>query len=201
MNRLQQQLNFLLEVDKEKTIKRQTRCTDHHMENDAEHAWHIALAALILAEYSNQKIDMLKTISMLLIHDLVEIDAGDTYAYAKVDRQAVYEKERMAANRIFSILPKDQKEKFIHLWKEFEEGKTNEAKFAHAMDNIQPAMLNHADDGYMWKQHKVSLSKILKRQEGTKAGSNVLYDYILSSYLQKNVEKGNIIKDCEISND
>ena len=197
MNRLDKQLDFLLEVDKEKSIERQTRCTDTHMENDAEHAWHAALCALILSEYANEKVDVFKTISMLLLHDVVEIDAGDTYAYDEKGQMDAHERELKAANRIFSLLPNEQCEKYKNLWLEFEEAKTAEARFAHAMDNLQPLMLNDADNGFMWRKNQVPLSKILKRQEGTKAGSIPLYNRILE-ILEKNVEKENIVSDCVI---
>ncbi|MGM9948407.1 HD domain-containing protein [Floccifex sp.] len=197
MERLEKQIQFLLEMDKEKSIKRQTRCTDLHMENDAEHAWHIALACLLLNEYANGKVDVSKTISMLLIHDIVEIDAGDTYAYDEKGQQNAFEKEYLASERLFSLLPEDQGKFLKSLWLEFEENKTMEAKFAHAMDNLLPIILNDADEGTMWKKNHVSVSQILKRQEKTKMGSTILYDYILS-IVQQNVDKQNIIKDVEI---
>lgn len=197
MERLEKQIQFLLEMDKEKSIKRQTRCTDSHMENDAEHAWHIALACLLLNEYANEKIDVSKTISMLLIHDIVEIDAGDTYAYDEKGQQNAFEKEYQASVRLFSLLPEDQGDFLKSLWMEFEKNETKEAKFAHAMDNLLPIVLNDADNGIMWKRNHVAVSQILKRQEKTKMGSNVLYDYILD-IVKQNVEKQNIIKDVEI---
>lgn len=199
--RLKKQFEFLLEMDKEKTIQRQTRCTDQHMENDAEHAWHIALSALILSEYANEEIDVLKTVSMCLIHDLVEIDAGDTFAYDEIGQLSAHERETKAANRIFSLLPTDQCEKYLSLWKEFEEAKTAEAKFAHAMDNVQPVMLNSHDNGFMWEKNHVALSKILKRQEGTKAGSTILYQHVIDEFIKPNVEKEHIVKDCEFDYD
>lgn len=201
MTRIKKQFQFLLEMDKEKTIKRQTRCTDEHMENDAEHAWHIALSALILSEYANEKIDVLKTVSMLLIHDVVEIDAGDTYAYDIQGQQSAHEREMKAANRLFSLLPNDQAEKYLNLWKEFEEAKTPEARFAHSMDNVQPIMLNNADNGFMWVKNSVRLSQILRRQQGTKAGSDILYKHVVNEFLKKHVEQGHIIKDCEFEDD
>ena len=201
MTRIKKQFEFLLEMDKEKTIQRQTRCTDQHMEDDAQHAWHIALSALILSEYANEPIDILKVVSMLLIHDVVEIDAGDTFAYDEKRRATAHEREQKGANRLFAILPEDQKEKYLSLWEEFEEAKTPEAKFAHAMDNVQPVMLNSADDGYMWVKNKVKLSQILKRQQGTREGSEILYKYVLDEFLKKNVENKKIVKDCEFGDD
>lgn len=200
MSRLDQQFQFLLEMDKEKQVQRQTRCTDKSMENDAEHAWHIALCALILHEYANADIDLLKTISMLLIHDVVEIDAKDTYAYDEKGQSTAFEREDKGAKRLFSLLPEDQKDYLYKLWLEFEENKSAEAQFAHAMDNVQPVMLNHADNGFMWGKNQVHLSKILKRQENTKKGSNELYRYLLSNFIKPHIED-KIMKDCEIPND
>ena len=193
--RMDKQFNFMLETDKEKNIKRQTRKTSKDMENDAEHAWHASLMAILLSEYANEKIDVLKTVTMLLIHDVVEIDAGDTYAYDEEGLKDASQREMRAANRLFGLLPDDQREKFIRLWVEFEENQTAEAKFAHCMDNVQPCMLNAADDGYMWVKNQVPLSKILKRQEGTKAGSDILYKYVIKEFVTKNVENGRIIQD------
>lgn len=167
------------------------------MENDAEHAWHIALACLVLSEYANEKIDVSKTIAMLLIHDVVEIEAGDTYAYDEQNQKTAHEREYKACEHLFSLLPEDQMLFFKNLWLEFEKNETDEAKFAHAMDNLLPILLNDYDDGHMWKKNDVPLSKILKRQEKTKMGSTVLYEYVLS-LLKKNIEKNNIKEDCEI---
>ena len=137
--RLKQQFAFCLEADKEKKIGRQTYISDaSRKENDAEHAWHMALMTLILSEYANEEIDVLRTISMILIHDIVEIDAGDTYAYDEEAKKSQKEREEKAADRIFSMLPEDQKCKFRELWEEFEAQETKEAKFARTMDNIQP---------------------------------------------------------------
>ena len=146
--RLEQQFAFIREIDKEKFIGRQTYLTDgERKENDAEHAWHMAIMTVLLAEYSNEPIDVLKTVTMLLIHDLVEIDAGDTYAYDEEAKKTQRERELKGAERIFGMLPPDQGEKLRALWDEFEAGETPEARFAHTMDNIQPTMLNDASKG------------------------------------------------------
>lgn len=194
--RLNQQFNFIKEIDKEKFIERQTLLTDKKgRENDAEHAWHIAIMAILLKEYANEEIDLLKTVSMLLIHDLVEIYAGDTYAYDSENKKTQKEREDKAANKIFGLLPKDQRKEFFDLWNEFEKGDTMESKFAHAMDNIQPTMLNDATDGQMWLDNKVKLSQILKRNEKTNDASSILWSYSYENFISKNVKKGKIQDD------
>ena len=195
-NRLQQQFAFILEADKEKNILRQTRLSDSTAhENDADHAWHMALMCILLSEYANEKIDVLHTVSMILIHDVVEIDAGDTYAYDAQGNSTRREREEKAADRLYSLLPDDQRDKLRALWEEFEEGKTPEARFARALDNVQPAMLNNATDGIEWVNHGVRLSQILRRNKNTADGSAVLWDYAYRHFIEPNVEKGRIIAD------
>lgn len=192
-DRLKQQIAFCEEIDKEKFIGRQTYlCDGNRKENDAEHAWHMSIMTLLLSEYANEEIDVLKTISMILIHDLVEIDAGDTYAYDNEAKKSQKERELEAADRIFGMLPTDQGEKFRKLWEEFEEEKTPEAKFARVMDNIQPAMLNALAGGKAWSEKGVKLSQILDRNKNTAKGSEVLWDYSYNNFIMPNVEKGNI---------
>ena len=196
--RLKQQFDFCREIDKEKFIKRQTYLSDkEHKENDAEHAWHMAVMTLLLSEYANEEIDVLKTISMLLIHDLVEIDAGDTYAYDEEAKKTQKERELAAADRIFGLLPEDQGKKFRALWEEFEACETPEAKFARTMDNVQPMMLNHATDGKSWKERGVQLSQILKRNERKKEGSKELWNYSFENFIKPNVEAGRIKENAE----
>lgn len=191
MSRLDKQMEFILEVDKIKTINRQTYITGGvRKENDAEHSWHLALMVLLLSEYANEKIDVLKTMSMVLIHDMVEIDAGDTYAFDSVGAASKEERELKAADRIFNILPKDQAEYFRKLWDEFEEGETMESKFANALDKIQPILLHKLTDGKSWREHKVTLDQILKRNEFTKDGSASLWDYtkeIIDDHIEKKI--------------
>ena len=190
--RLKKQMDFLLEADKLKFITRQTYLSDgKRKENDGEHSWHLALMAVLLSEYSNEKIDLVKVITMVLIHDMVEIDAGDTYAYDAVGNQSKREREVKAADRIFNILPQDQAEKFRQLWEEFEAYETPEAKFAHVCDNVQPLMLNDATDGRAWREHDVKKSQVLQRNRRTGEGSQVLMEYI-NRILDKNVESGNL---------
>ena len=185
--------DFFREIDKEKLIERKTYVTGAvRWENDAEHAWHMAIMTILLAEYSNEPIDVLKTVTMLLIHDLVEIDAGDTYAYSNVPKAEQHAKEEKGAARIFGILPKEKGEKLYQLWMEFEEGKTAEAKFAHAMDNIQPMMLNAHTGGRAWKEFGVTLGKIHKRNTLTPEGSKKLWDYAREKIIQPYVERGMI---------
>lgn len=194
--RLEQQVQFCREIDKEKMIKRMTYLTDGaSKENDAEHAWHMAVMTLILSEYANEEIDVLKTISMLLIHDIVEIDAGDTFAYDEEAKKSQASREEAAADRIFGMLPPDQQEKFRALWDEFEAGETPEAKFAHTMDNFQPIMLNAAVGGKGWSDWGTPLSKIMKRNENTAAGSRELWDYSLNNFIMPHVDNGVIKKD------
>ena len=190
--RLKKQMDFLLEVDKLKFITRQTYLSDgKRKENDGEHSWHLALMAVLLSEYSNEKVDLVKVITMVLIHDIVEIDAGDTYAYDAVGNQSKREREVKAADRIFNILPEDQAKKFRQLWEEFEAYETPEAKFAHVCDNVQPLMLNDATDGLAWRKHDVKKSQVLQRNSRTGEGSQVMMEYI-NKILDKNVESGNL---------
>ncbi len=191
--RLNRQFDFIREIDKEKSINRQTYISDaSRKENDAEHAWHAAVMTVLLSEYANDKIDVLKTVSMLLMHDIVEIDAGDTYAYDEEGRKTQRQREERAAQRIYGMLPKDQEVKMRNLWEEFEEAKTPEAKFARAMDHIQPILLNAATDGRAWEEHGVALSQILKRNAATADGSKELWDYAKENWIDKNVRSGKI---------
>ena len=193
IERLERQFDFFREIDKEKFIGRQTYLTGAgRKENDAEHAWHMAVMALLLSEYANEDIDVLRTVSMILIHDIVEIDAGDTYAYDEEGKATQCEREQMAAERLFGMLPKDQGVRFRALWDEFEAAVTPEARFARAMDNIQPLMLNAATDGKAWREHGVRLEQVLERQERTKYGSEQLWEYAYETFIRPNVEKGNL---------
>ena len=191
-NRLEKQVKFILEADKEKNIFRQTRLSNNgRHENDAEHAWHMAMMVYLLKEYANEKIDVSKAMMMCLIHDIVEIDAGDTYAYDSAGLLSQAEREEKAAQRIFGLLPDDQKDEMIQLFHEFEEYKTPEARFARAMDNFQPLILNHSNDGGDWKEHDVSKSKIMNRQSKTGLGSKDLWEYSKEK-INELVENGDI---------
>ena len=194
--RLEQQLDFLREIDKEKQIFRQTYLADgQRKENDAEHAWHMAVMACLLKEYANEEVDLLHVIRMILIHDVVEIDAGDTYAYDEAAKATQREREEKAASRIFGMLPAEQAKELLDLWEEFEAGKTKEARFARAMDNFQPLMLNDATNGRAWEEHKVAVSKILKRNERTPKGAKDLWEYAKENFVEKHVDLGHIIDD------
>lgn len=191
MTRLEKQMAFVEEVDKIKLIGRQNYLADgSRKENDAEHSWHLALMTMLLSEYSNEEIDVLKTMSMVLIHDIVEIDAGDTYAYDYEAQLSQREREEAAADRLFNILPEDQAKMMRALWEEFETCETPEARFAAAVDRVQPAMLNSASGGISWKEHGVTLSHVLGRNSKTAIGSETLWEYEKENYIYKNVENG-----------
>lgn len=190
--RFEKQLKFILEIDKEKSVLRQTHLSGHgRRENDAEHAWHMCVMIYLLKEYANREIDIAKTMMMALIHDVVEIDAGDTYAYDTIGAVTQKEREEKAAERIFGILPEEQKTELKNLFEEFEANETMEAKFAHAIDNFQPLLLNNSNGGSDWREHGVSKSQVLKRHSITHLGSEKLGEY---SYrmIDENVKKGNI---------
>lgn len=190
--RLKKQMDFALEIDKEKNIFRQTHLSGHgRNENDAEHAWHMAIMAYLLREYSNEPIDITRVMLMCLIHDVVEIDAGDTYAYDAEGLKTQKAREEAAKERIYSLLPEDQKKELSAIFDEFEESKTPEAKFAHAMDNLQPLMLNNSNGGGDWREHGVSAKQVYDRQKRTKEGSEILYE-ITDQIIKKHKEKGNL---------
>lgn len=192
MERLDQQFNFIREIDKEKFIGRQTYLTDgERKENDAEHAWHMAIMAYLLREYANENIDIGRVMLMCLIHDVVEIDAGDTYAYDEKGLSTQKEREDAAKERIYSLLPEDQKKELIALFDEFEAYETPESKFAHTMDNLQPLMLNHSNDGNDWKEHQVNESQVYARQEKSRLGSEKLFQ-VIDDIIQENIKKGTI---------
>ncbi len=197
--RLRQQMDFCREIDKEKEVFRQSYlCSGNRRENDAEHAWHAALMAVILEEYANEKVDLLKTITMLLIHDIVEIDAGDTYAYDVEGLKSQAEREAKAANRIYGLLPEDQRERMLALFREFEEGESPEARFAKALDNVQPVMQNDASGGKDWREKGIHLSQAIERQRRTARGSQILWDEVSKPMIQKNIDAGNIVGDVSL---
>ena len=190
--RFQKQLDFILEADKEKNILRQTHLSGHgRRENDAEHAWHMAIMIYLLKEYANEEIDVAKAMMMALIHDIVEIDAGDTYAYDTAGLETQKDREEKAAERIFGILPEDQKAELKGLFEEFEAYETPEAKFARAMDNFQPLLLNDSNDGGDWKEHGVCRSQIMGRHKKTRLGSEEIGQYS-EELIMENVKQGNI---------
>lgn len=194
-NRLKKQIDFILETDKVKNIFRQTHLTGliRH-ENDAEHSWHMALMIYLLKEYANEEFDVAKAMMMALIHDVVEIDAGDTYAYDPEMLKSKDERESKAAKRIFGILPDDQKQMLYDLFYEFEKCETPEAKFVKAMDNFQPLLLNDFNNGEDWKVHNIKKSQVVKRQITSKPGSEKIWQ-VTEKIIEKNAEKGNLIED------
>lgn len=190
--RLKKQMAFALEIDKVKNIFRQTHLSSHgRNENDAEHSWHMAVMAYLLKEYANEEVDIAKVMIMCLIHDIVEIDAGDTYAYDTEGLKTQKAREDAAKERIFSILPEEQKAEFTALFDEFEAYETAESKFVHAIDNLQPLMLNDSNNGSDWREHDVTAEQVYKRQGKTKSGSEKLYE-ITDKIIRDNIRKGNL---------
>lgn len=190
--RLSKQLAFALELDKEKNVLRQTHLSNNgRRENDAEHAWHMTVMAYLLREYANESFDLARTMIMTLTHDLVEIYAGDTYAYDVAGQATARERETAAADRLFGMLPADQAADLRGIWEEFEANETPEAHFAHAMDNVQPMMLNDSNDGGDWKARGVARSGPASRNALTRMGSAELADYV-DEVLDKHVELGNL---------
>ncbi len=193
--RLKKQLNFILTIDQEKNIFRQTHLSGGgRRENDAEHAWHMAIMAFLLKEYANEEVDLAKVMVMCLIHDIVEIEAGDTYAYDREGLSTQKAREDQAKIHLYSLLPEDQKNELISLFDEFEERKSPEARFAHAMDNLQPLLLNNANEGGDWRLHQVQAKDVYERQKKTREGSEVLYA-ITDQILQRHIRKGNLLGD------
>lgn len=190
--RLMKQLAFSLEIDKEKNIFRQTHLSGHgRNENDAEHAWHMAIMAYLLREYANEEVDIARVMLMCLIHDIVEIEAGDTYAYDTEGKKSQKAREDAAKEKLYSLLPEDQKQELTALFDEFEEYQTAEAKFAHAMDNLQPLLLNHSNNGGDWKEHQVSAQQVYGRQTKTKLGSEKLFE-VTDKIIQEHIRRGNL---------
>lgn len=179
MERFKQQIDFLVEIDKLKHVFRKTKLFDgSRFENDAEHAWHLALMAMVLSEHANEKVNVAKVIKMVLIHDIVEIDAGDVIVYDQQNRTLAQAKERAAAERIFGLLPSDQKQEFMALWQEFEAQETPEAKFAAAIDRFEPILQNHLTDYYAWRTHHVSYEQLLERNRHVQAGSQLIWQAV-----------------------
>jgi putative hydrolases of HD superfamily len=179
MNRLDQQLSFILEIDKLKTVIRQSLLIDmSRRENSAEHSWHLAMMATVMIEYAPEPIDVLHTIRMLLVHDVVEVDAGDTFAYDTAGYTDKDEREQKAAERIFGLLPPEQGRKLRELWEEFEARSTPESKYANALDRLQPLLHNSRTQGGTWRIHNVTRDKVLKRMEPIKIGMPAVYPMV-----------------------
>ncbi len=187
---LSKQIDFIKEIDKIKYIQRKTKLfnSDRH-ENDAEHSWHLAMMALVLAEHSDEPIDILKVLKMVLIHDIVEIDAGDTFIYDTQKNHTNTEQELIAAKRIFGLLPQKQAEEFFEIWKEFEDGITDEAKFAKSMDRFEPLLQNASNNGGTWTEFNVDYQKVYDKKKAIKDGSSAIWNYA-ENLLNESVEKG-----------
>lgn len=195
MERMEKQLKFLMEIDKVKNVFRQTWLADgNRKENDAEHSWHLAVAAFLLKEYAAEETDILNVILMVLIHDLVEIDAGDTYAYDAEGAETKRVREEAAADRIFGLLPKDQGMYFRELWEEFERYESADAKYAHLLDNFQPLLLNHESGGLSWREHGVKKSQIYKRNEKIEETSPQVWEK-MKEIVEEHVRLGDVKED------
>ena len=189
-NNLSKQVSFIKEIDKIKYIQRKTKLfNSNRPENDAEHSWHLAMMIIVLAEHSDTPIDVLKVIKMVLIHDIVEIDAGDTFIYDTQNSHTNTDNERMAAKRIFGLLPKEQADELIAIWEEFETGETNEAKFAKSMDRFEPLLQNTSNNGGTWKEFDVDYEKVYEKKKVIKAGSSSLWNYA-ENLIDESVDKG-----------
>ena len=192
-DRLKSQVEFILKTDSMKEIGRQTYLADgSRKENDAEHSFHLALMVSVLHEYCDEEVDRLRTMEMVLIHDVVEIEAGDTYAYDTAAHADKAEREKMAADHVFGLLPDDQAAYYRGLWEEFESGQTPEARFARTLDRLQPILLTDAADGKSWKEHGVKRSWIEKRNELTGETQPELGS-LTRELIVKNTENGNLI--------
>jgi putative hydrolase of HD superfamily len=179
MDRLDRQIAFLLEADKLKTVFRRNLIADGtRTENDAEHSWTFALAALLLAETAAEPVDVLKVLRIALIHDIVEVDAGDTFIYDEAAKVGQAEREERAAQRLFGLLPDDQAEQMLALWREFEDGQTPEARFARSIDRLSAVILNHASKGRSWRQHGVSKARVLEINSRIEKGAPRLWQYV-----------------------
>lgn len=191
MDRLTKQINFIVEIDKLKEIYRRSFIMDAtRNENDAEHTWHLAMMAVLLTEYVDSKeLDLLRVLKMILIHDLVEIDAGDTFAYDPQGQKDKRAREEKAAERIFNLLPKDQADEVFALWREFETGQTAEAKYAHALDKLQPVLQNYYTQGKSWQLNKVTSEQVLARVSVIKDSSVQLWKYT-TELIEDAVKKG-----------
>ena len=196
-DKLLKQVNFIKEIDKLKYIKRKTKLfnSDRH-ENDAEHSWHLAMMTLVLAEHSDKPIDVFKVLKMVLIHDIVEIDAGDTFIYDSTKSHTNTEEELIAAKRIFGLLPAEQAEEFIAIWQEFEEGFSDEAKFAKSMDRFEPLLQNTSNNGGTWKEFNVPYQTVYDKKKVIKNGSTSIWHYA-EKLINESVEKGILKKKTE----
>lgn len=194
INDLLKQISFIKEIDKLKYIQRKTKLfNSDRPENDAEHSWHLAMMTIVLAEHSDKPIDILKVLKMVLIHDIVEIDAGDIFIYDSEKNHTNTDEELIAAKRIFGLLPTEQAEEFIAIWEEFEEGMTDEAKFAKAMDRFEPLLQNTSNNGGTWKEFNVSYQKVYDKKIAIKNGSTAIWNYA-ENLINESVDRGILTK-------
>ena len=195
MNNLLKQIEFIKEIDKLKYIFRKTKLINSdRLENDAEHSWHLAMMAIILAEHSNEPIDVAKVMKMVLIHDIVEIDSGDVFAYDTVKSHNNFDEELKAARRIFGILPAEQTEEFINIWREFEEMKTPESKFARALDRLEPLLQNASNNGGTWREFDVKYQQVMDKKGFIRQGSEEIWKFA-EKLINESVEKGILKKE------
>lgn len=187
---LLKQVSFIKEIDKLKYIQRKTKLfNSDRNENDAEHSWHLAMMAIVLAEHSDKPIDVLKVLKMVLIHDIVEIDAGDIFLYDTTKNHTNTDEELIAAKRIFGLLPTEQAEEFIAIWEEFEEGITDEAKFAKSMDRFEPLLQNTSNNGGTWAEYNVPYQTVYDKKKAIKEGSTTIWNYA-ENLINESVDKG-----------
>lgn len=191
VERLKQQINFLMEIDKLKVILRRTMVTDNsRLENTAEHSWHLAMFAMMLCEHANEPdLNVMRVIRMVLIHDIVEIDAGDTMLYDLVGREDKEVREQAAADRIFDLLPEDQQDEIRQLWDEFEERETSEALFATALDRLHPLLHNYYTEGATWKKYGITSSQVMEANAHIADGSEILWEFA-EELIRSSVAKG-----------
>ncbi|MBP3950439.1 HD domain-containing protein [Bacillus suaedae] len=193
-DRLMKQIEFIVEIDKLKSIYRQSFIMDgSRQENDAEHTWHLSMMAIILLEHANESLSIVRVLKMLFIHDIVEIDAGDTFAYDTTGYLDKFEREKAAAERIYGLLPIDQRDELFALWIEFEEGNTAEAQFAAAVDRLQPLLHNFYTEGKSWRKHGITREMVLDRNKHIALGSKKLWNYA-QKLIDEAVEKGYLAK-------
>src|SRR6266850_7926914 len=176
-DRFEQQIRFILEIDKLKTVSRRTYLLNaDRSENTAEHSWHLAVMAILLAEHANEPVNVSRVVKMVLIHDIVEIDAGDTYFYDTVAAVDKADREGAAADRLFGMLPPDQRKEFRELWEEFEARRTPDARFAAALDRFMPQLHNYHTQGRSWQEHGITIDRVLERNECIADGSTRLWE-------------------------
>lgn len=187
---LLKQISFIKEIDKLKYIQRKTKLfNSDRPENDAEHSWHLAMMTIVLAEHSDKPIDVLKVLKMVLIHDIVEIDAGDTFIYDSTKSHTNTDEELIAAKRVFGLLPTEQANEFIAIWEEFEESMTDEAKFAKSMDRFEPLLQNTSNHGGTWTEFNVPYQKVYDKKKAIKNGSTAIWNYA-DNLINESVDRG-----------